>query len=104
MIQQYPSIAPILRFVVLFGIPLCGIGLWAVGKAKPPGSPVLAGYVVGLFCLTITFGNRLCLHHFAVLVPILYLACAGVAEAIMRLSSSWAWAVLSRWPPLSASV
>jgi len=91
MIQQYPSIAPTLRLVVLFGVPICGIGLWAAGKAKSPGLPVLAGFVAGLFCLTMTFGNRIWLHHFAVLVPTLYLACASVAEALTRLASSWAW-------------
>ena len=55
------------------------------------GLPVLAGFVAGLFCLTMTFGNRIWLHHFAVLVPTLYLACASVAEALARLAASWAW-------------
>lgn len=91
IIDEHPSIAPMLRLVVPLGLPICGLGLWAISKAKPPGLLLLAGFVIGLFCLVIAFGDRLWLHHFAVLVPILYLACASVSEAIVRLVSGYAW-------------
>jgi hypothetical protein len=98
MIQQYPSVAPTLRLVLLLGLPLCGLISWVNRKVKPPGLPLLAGFVVGLFCLVMAFGDRLWLHHFAVLVPILYLACASVSEAVVRLGLGFTWSRIAAMP------
>jgi hypothetical protein len=89
MLGESSSIAPGLRLVLLLGFPLCGLALSAFFKTKPPGLLLLAGVVIGLLALTLAFGDRLWLQHFAVLVPVLYLALASVLEAVARLLSNY---------------
>jgi hypothetical protein len=75
---------PALKLILLLAVP--GVALVS-GLARPtyaPGLLVLGGIVLGFFALVLAFGNRLWLHHAALLLPVLY---AALALALERLAS-----------------
>ncbi|MBS0561367.1 MAG: hypothetical protein JSR21_15070, partial [Proteobacteria bacterium] len=64
------------KIVLLAAVPA---GALVAGVVRPPGSAglwLLAGIAAGLLALVMAFGDRLWLHHFALLLPVSYAALA----------------------------
>jgi len=64
------------KIALLAALPAAALASTAARPAGTGGLGLLAGIVAGLFILVMAFGDRLWLHHFALLLPVLYAALA----------------------------
>ncbi len=87
MLQKaLPLSLPGIKTFLLVALPALGLLVSLIRAPRSPGLFVLAGFVSGEAALTALFGNRLWLQHFALVLPLLYIALALTLE---RLASAF---------------
>ena len=77
---------PMLKMTVLLALPAAAILTGIARPARVAGLLLLAGMVLGFLVLVFTFGERLWLHHAALLLPVLYAALALALERFVSLA------------------
>jgi hypothetical protein len=84
---------PNARIALLLGVPALGFLVSVIRAPRSPGIFLVAGLIAGLAVLTAVFGNRLWLHHFDCLLPLLTIALALTLDQFMS-RFPWRRAVL----------
>jgi hypothetical protein len=89
MLQKTVTLeTPVLKQMLLLAVPGIAIVTGIVRPARIVGLLVLSGFFVGFISLVLAFGNRLWLHHAALLLPVLYAALALALERLVSLLAS----------------
>jgi hypothetical protein len=85
-----PLLMPVWKLRLLLAVPVLAVGGSVLRPGRSPGLLFIFGLVAGFCGLVVLFGNRLWLHHAALLVPVLY---AGLALSLERIAdyfpTSW---------------
>jgi len=83
MLQKtLPLSLPAVKTALLLVVPALGLVATLVRPPRSPGLFVTAGFFAGTAVLILLFGNRLWLHHAALLLPVLYIALAFTLEQL----------------------
>jgi hypothetical protein len=97
MLQEVPPLClPTLKTTLLVDVPVFALIGGLIRSPRLPGLPVLAGFILGFLVLVLAFGDRLWLHHAALLLPVLYAALALALEWFV----AWMpprWARIAGW-------
>jgi hypothetical protein len=89
--KEVSSALPILKTTVLVVVPVLALLAHLAGRARSTGILVIGGFVCGFLVLVLVFGDRLWLHHAAMLLPLLYVALALSIDVLLaKLPSSLA--------------
>lgn len=81
MLQEVPPLClPALKAALLLGLPSFALIAGLIRGPRRPGLPIVAEFVLGFVVLVLAFGDRLWLHHAALLLPLLYAALALALE------------------------
>nr|WP_294524658.1 hypothetical protein [uncultured Rhodopila sp.] len=85
--KALPLSFPTTKLAVLLGVPALGLAINLFRAPRSQGIFLAAGFFLGSAVLTAVFGGRLWLHHFALLLPVAYIA---VALALQRIAFCFA--------------
>ena len=101
--RSLPLAFPALKPALLLGLPAFGAVCALARPSARPGILVVLGFVLGTGILFVAFGNRLWLHHAAMLLPILYLALALTLDLAGRSRMALAAALLVTVPLIAGN-
>jgi hypothetical protein len=80
--KSVPLFLPNTKFVLLLIIPALGLVAGLTRRLRSPGLVIAVGFFLGTAGLVGVFGNRVWLHHMALLVPVMYIAMALTLEQL----------------------
>ena len=87
-----PITFPGIKFALLLAVPALGLIVSLILRPRFSGLVVLASMFVGMFTLVLFFGNRLWLHHAALLLPVAYIALALTMDLFLALfAAKFGW-------------